>query len=144
MLCHSLAVSLLKYVVFLTTCTPNPNKKSFQVCWTFWLHIFPFAPFSFSNVFFFFLVLTRSLPIAVLADNLKSNPGIKWQYFSSEEGIFTVFPAHKFHCKGNYEHRSRYRTATVAYNTCCCTSAVFNVNKYDYRYNLHFVSKCHT
>uniref|UniRef100_A0A8C9W668 VWFA and cache domain-containing protein 1 n=1 Tax=Scleropages formosus TaxID=113540 RepID=A0A8C9W668_SCLFO len=44
---------------------------------------------------------------AVLADNLKSNPGIKWQYFSSEEGIFTVFPAHKFHCKGTYEHRSR-------------------------------------
>ncbi|XP_038134303.1 VWFA and cache domain-containing protein 1 [Cyprinodon tularosa] len=44
---------------------------------------------------------------SVLADNLKSNPGIKWQYFSSEEGIFTVFPAHKFHCKGNYEHRSR-------------------------------------
>ncbi|CAB1323923.1 unnamed protein product, partial [Coregonus sp. 'balchen'] len=41
------------------------------------------------------------------SDNLKSNPGIKWQYFSSEEGIFTVFPAHKFHCKGNYEHRSR-------------------------------------
>ncbi|KAI2663592.1 VWFA and cache domain-containing protein 1 [Labeo rohita] len=32
---------------------------------------------------------------SVLADNLKSNPGIKWQYFSSEEGIFTVFPAHK-------------------------------------------------
>lgn len=44
----------------------------------------------------------------MLADNLKSNPGIKWQYFSSEEGIFTVFPAHKFHCKGSYEHRSRY------------------------------------
>ncbi|XP_024134562.1 VWFA and cache domain-containing protein 1 [Oryzias melastigma] len=44
---------------------------------------------------------------SVLADNLKSNPGIKWQYFSSEEGIFTVFPAHKFSCKGNYEHRSR-------------------------------------
>ncbi|KAM8889913.1 VWFA and cache domain-containing protein 1 [Synchiropus picturatus] len=44
---------------------------------------------------------------SVLADNLKSNPGIKWQYFSSEEGIFTVFPAHKFHCKGSYEHRSR-------------------------------------
>ncbi|CAB1332223.1 unnamed protein product [Coregonus sp. 'balchen'] len=44
---------------------------------------------------------------SVLADNLKSNPGIKWQYFSSEEGIFTLFPAHKFHCKGNYEHRSR-------------------------------------
>ncbi|MED6263417.1 VWFA and cache domain-containing protein 1 [Characodon lateralis] len=44
---------------------------------------------------------------SVLADNLKSNPGIKWQYFSSEEGIFTVFPAHKFHCKGNYEHRSQ-------------------------------------
>ncbi|NXY37914.1 CAHD1 protein, partial [Pomatorhinus ruficollis] len=42
-----------------------------------------------------------------LADNLKSNPGIKWQYFSSEEGIFTVFPAHKFRCKGSYEHRSR-------------------------------------
>uniref|UniRef100_A0A8C7CJB0 Cache domain containing 1 n=1 Tax=Oncorhynchus kisutch TaxID=8019 RepID=A0A8C7CJB0_ONCKI len=35
------------------------------------------------------------------------HPGIKWQYFSSEEGIFTVFPAHKFHCKGNYEHRCR-------------------------------------
>lgn len=47
------------------------------------------------------------LSSVVLADNLKSNPGIKWQYFSSEEGIFTVFPAHKFHCKGNYEHRSR-------------------------------------
>lgn len=45
---------------------------------------------------------------SVLADNLKSNPGIKWQYFSSEEGIFTVFPAHKFRCKGSYEHRSRY------------------------------------
>uniref|UniRef100_A0A8C3LU00 Cache domain containing 1 n=2 Tax=Chrysolophus pictus TaxID=9089 RepID=A0A8C3LU00_CHRPC len=44
---------------------------------------------------------------SVLADNLKSNPGIKWQYFSSEEGIFTVFPAHKFRCKGSYEHRSR-------------------------------------
>ncbi|KAL1022783.1 hypothetical protein UPYG_G00032240 [Umbra pygmaea] len=44
---------------------------------------------------------------SVLADNLKSNPGIKWQYFSSEDGIFTLFPAHKFHCKGNYEHRSR-------------------------------------
>ncbi|GAA6104462.1 VWFA and cache domain-containing protein 1 isoform X1 [Tachysurus ichikawai] len=43
----------------------------------------------------------------VLADNLKSNPGIKWQYFSSEEGIFTVFPAHKFHCKSTFEHRSR-------------------------------------
>lgn len=46
--------------------------------------------------------------LSVLADNLKSNPGIKWQYFSSEEGIFTVFPAHKFRCKGSYEHRSRY------------------------------------
>lgn len=51
-------------------------------------------------LFLFFLI--------VLADNLKSNPGIKWQYFSSEEGIFTVFPAHKFRCKGSYEHRSRY------------------------------------
>lgn len=49
-----------------------------------------------------------SPPPPVLADNLKSNPGIKWQYFSSEEGIFTVFPAHKFRCKGSYEHRSRY------------------------------------
>ncbi|TVK90659.1 VWFA and cache domain-containing protein 1 [Bagarius yarrelli] len=44
---------------------------------------------------------------SVLADNLKSNPGIKWQYFSSEEGIFTVFPAHKFQCKSTFEHRSR-------------------------------------
>ncbi|XP_048395492.1 VWFA and cache domain-containing protein 1 isoform X2 [Stegostoma tigrinum] len=43
----------------------------------------------------------------VLADNFKSNPGIKWQYFSSEEGIFTIFPAHRFRCKGGYEHRSR-------------------------------------
>ncbi|XP_078074535.1 VWFA and cache domain-containing protein 1 isoform X2 [Mustelus asterias] len=43
----------------------------------------------------------------VLADNFKSNPGIKWQYFSSEEGIFTIFPAHKFRCKSGYEHRSR-------------------------------------
>jgi len=50
----------------------------------------------------------------VLADNLKSNPGIKWQYFSSEEGIFTVFPAHKFHCKGTYEHRSRYKELSLS------------------------------
>uniref|UniRef100_A0A3B4AXJ2 Uncharacterized protein n=1 Tax=Periophthalmus magnuspinnatus TaxID=409849 RepID=A0A3B4AXJ2_9GOBI len=50
---------------------------------------------------------------SVLADNLKSNPGIKWQYFSSEEGIFTVFPAHKFQCKGSYEHRSSF-TVTVS------------------------------
>lgn len=57
--------------------------------WVWWLYfLFPTPP--------------------VLADNLKSNPGIKWQYFSSEEGIFTVFPAHKFRCKGSYEHRSRY------------------------------------
>lgn len=53
------------------------------------------------------VVLFPFLPLPVLADNLKSNPGIKWQYFSSEEGIFTVFPAHKFRCKGSYEHRSR-------------------------------------
>lgn len=53
-----------------------------------------------------FVIFPVQLP--VLADNLKSNPGIKWQYFSSEEGIFTVFPAHKFWCKGSYEHRSRY------------------------------------
>lgn len=53
-----------------------------------------------------FVIFPVQLP--VLADNLKSNPGIKWQYFSSEEGIFTVFPAHKFRCKGSYEHRSRY------------------------------------
>lgn len=54
------------------------------------------------------VVIFPFLPLPVLADNLKSNPGIKWQYFSSEEGIFTVFPAHKFRCKGSYEHRSRY------------------------------------
>lgn len=54
------------------------------------------------------VVIFHFLPLSVLADNLKSNPGIKWQYFSSEEGIFTVFPAHKFRCKGSYEHRSRY------------------------------------
>ncbi|KAB0394162.1 hypothetical protein E2I00_014387 [Balaenoptera physalus] len=52
-------------------------------------------------------VICLFLTPPVLADNLKSNPGIKWQYFSSEEGIFTVFPAHKFRCKGSYEHRSR-------------------------------------
>lgn len=55
-----------------------------------------------------FVLIFQFLPLSVLADNLKSNPGIKWQYFSSEEGIFTVFPAHKFRCKGSYEHRSRY------------------------------------
>lgn len=55
----------------------------------------------------FVTLLHFPFPPAVLADNLKSNPGIKWQYFSSEEGIFTVFPAHKFRCKGSYEHRSR-------------------------------------
>lgn len=60
-----------------------------------------FLPLSVCVLLFFFLL--------VLADNLKSNPGIKWQYFSSEEGIFTVFPAHKFHCKSTYEHRSRCR-----------------------------------
>ncbi|XP_075930052.1 VWFA and cache domain-containing protein 1 isoform X1 [Petromyzon marinus] len=43
----------------------------------------------------------------VLVDNLKVNPSVKWQYYSSEEGVFTVFPAHRFSCKGNYEHRSR-------------------------------------
>lgn len=62
-------------------------------------------------IFNIFAVPSPSLPSAVLADNLKSNPGIKWQYFSSEEGIFTVFPAHKFQCKGSYEHRSRYGPA---------------------------------
>lgn len=60
----------------------------------------PFCLHALFSVFF-------CLSSAVLADNLKSNPGIKWQYFSSEEGIFTVFPAHKFSCKGTYEHRSR-------------------------------------
>lgn len=60
-----------------------------------------------------------SPPPPVLADNLKSNPGIKWQYFSSEEGIFTVFPAHKFRCKGSYEHRSRYvDLACPSFNYC--------------------------
>lgn len=71
------------------------------------------------------LLLIYNFPLclcfAVLADNLKSNPGIKWQYFSSEEGIFTVFPAHKFHCKGSYEHRSRYK-ATLPF--FCCDSVV--------------------
>lgn len=64
------------------------------------------------------------LCVTVLADNLKSNPGIKWQYFSSEEGIFTVFPAHKFHCKGSYEHRSRSAPARPAVSfLLCCNSA---------------------
>ena len=66
-----------------------PEAQCLVHLWIWWLYFFfPTPP--------------------VLADNLKSNPGIKWQYFSSEEGIFTVFPAHKFRCKGSYEHRSRY------------------------------------
>lgn len=66
-------------------------------------------PFHFFFYLISFLNNTFAIPFLhlVLADNLKSNPGIKWQYFSSEEGIFTVFPAHKFQCKGSYEHRSR-------------------------------------
>lgn len=74
--------------------------------------VFPYLicrPFTFILVTFVtFLTFPSYLLLStVLADNLKSNPGIKWQYFSSEEGIFTVFPAHKFQCKGSYEHRSR-------------------------------------
>ncbi|XP_006825614.1 VWFA and cache domain-containing protein 1-like [Saccoglossus kowalevskii] len=37
----------------------------------------------------------------VLANNLRSYPSLKWQYFSSEEGIKTIFPATLFnsaHC----------------------------------------------
>lgn len=83
---------------------------------------------------------------AVLADNLKSNPGIKWQYFSSEEGIFTVFPAHKFQCKGSYEHRSRYKATFPFFSfvfCCCCNSVVLmgkrhnnQAQSYHHTYNL--------
>lgn len=102
---YSVLCSRLKIVISVVSLTFSPyHFFTFSHCFP------PFLRFIF---FFFYLISflnnTFAIPFLhlVLADNLKSNPGIKWQYFSSEEGIFTVFPAHKFQCKGSYEHRSR-------------------------------------
>ncbi|XP_078657688.1 VWFA and cache domain-containing protein 1-like isoform X1 [Branchiostoma floridae x Branchiostoma belcheri] len=52
----------------------------------------------------------------VFVENLEASPFLKWQYFSSEDGIFNVFPAHRFstrhrhrdyRCDEGFEHRNR-------------------------------------
>uniref|UniRef100_A0A8C4QBV0 Cache domain containing 1 n=1 Tax=Eptatretus burgeri TaxID=7764 RepID=A0A8C4QBV0_EPTBU len=50
----------------------------------------------------------------VLGKNLETLPGLRWQFYSSEEGIFTVFPAVHLKCQRPFEHRSRWVYAGTA------------------------------
>ncbi|XP_070564127.1 VWFA and cache domain-containing protein 1-like [Ptychodera flava] len=39
--------------------------------------------------------------------NLQRNPSLKWQYYGSEEGVFTIFPAHRMESCDTYDNRFR-------------------------------------
>ncbi|XP_077994463.1 VWFA and cache domain-containing protein 1-like [Glandiceps talaboti] len=43
----------------------------------------------------------------VMKTNFQQNPSLKWQYFGSEEGVFTVYPAHAMHSCDSYDNRFR-------------------------------------
>ncbi|GLD75439.1 VWFA and cache domain-containing protein 1, partial [Lates japonicus] len=61
---------------------------------------------------------------SVLADNLKSNPGLSG--ISARRREFTVFPAHKFHCKGSYSTAADpiLSVAETGSLPCSLTSAI--------------------
>ncbi len=44
---------------------------------------------------------------STMKNNLKINPGMKWQYFGSELGAMTLFPSTK-QCSTTYDPRFRY------------------------------------
>lgn len=39
--------------------------------------------------------------------NLDTNPDLKWQYFGSQEGVFSTYPAHQFPSCTSYDNRLR-------------------------------------
>jgi hypothetical protein len=39
--------------------------------------------------------------------NLNKNPDLRWQYFGSQEGILSTYPAHKFTSCDSYDNRVR-------------------------------------
>ncbi len=56
-----------------------------------------------------------------MINNYNANPGMKWQYFGSELGAMTLFPAKKT-CGTSYDPRFRYCTyMTIVYG---CTKIV--------------------
>ncbi len=44
--------------------------------------------------------------LETMKDNRGTNPALKWQYFGSESGVLTTYPAHKT-CNNQYDPRFR-------------------------------------
>lgn len=42
-----------------------------------------------------------------MISNMNKNPDLRWQFFGSQEGIFSIFPAHKFSSCDTYDNRVR-------------------------------------
>ena len=42
-----------------------------------------------------------------MIDNGNKNPDLRWQYFGSQEGILSLYPAHKFSSCDSYDNRVR-------------------------------------
>ena len=49
--------------------------------------------------------LSKSLEETMI-NNLNKNPDLRWQYFGSQEGILSLYPAHKYTCD-SYDNRVR-------------------------------------
>ena len=50
--------------------------------------------------------LSKSL-VETMIDNGNKNPDLRWQYFGSQEGILSLYPAHKFSSCDSYDNRVR-------------------------------------
>ncbi|XP_065835892.1 VWFA and cache domain-containing protein 1-like isoform X2 [Oscarella lobularis] len=53
--------------------------------------------------------------VSMFKSNLQSNPTLKWQYFASQEGLISIYPAFKVQDCGSYDPRFRpwYVSASV-------------------------------
>jgi len=50
--------------------------------------------------------VNRDDVMSVMRENLKTAPSLKWQYFSTEEGVLFNYPTFSF-CPKNYDPRFR-------------------------------------
>ena len=50
--------------------------------------------------------LSKSLEETMI-NNLNKNPDLRWQYFGSQEGILSTYPAHKYTSCDSYDNRVR-------------------------------------
>ena len=69
--------------------------------------------------------ITESV-LRAMKQNLQNTPGLKWQYYGSEEGVVTFYPANQL-CDYTYDPRFRLVLFSVALHFKNCTSLCFSL-----------------